>query len=123
MWAAGTMLAECVRKPPMPLFQSRETHEDGNQLGLILSIFKTLGTPTKESWPEAVQFSTPPFEWYQIFPGRSWVELLPNVEEEWRDLVAGLVCYESGARLTAKLVCFILCRVCVVILNRPILIL
>jgi cyclin-dependent kinase len=101
MWAAGTMLAECLRNPPKPLFESRDTLEDGNQLGLILSIFKTIGTPTKESWPEAMKFSTPPFEWYQEFPGHSWEELLPGVDENARDLVRRLVCYESGKRLTA----------------------
>ena len=107
MWGAGTMLAECLRTPPKELFESREADEDGNQLGLILSIFKTLGTPTKETWPEAKHFTTPPFEWYQVFPGKSWTELLPNVEEEARDLVSKLVCYESGSRLSASEVGFI----------------
>ena len=95
------MLVECLRNPPKPLFESRDTSEDGNQLGLILSIFKTLGTPTKETWPEATSFSTPPFEWYQEFPGHSWEELLPGVREDAIDLVKGLVCYESGKRFTA----------------------
>ncbi|KAI9054853.1 hypothetical protein LZ554_001997 [Drepanopeziza brunnea f. sp. 'monogermtubi'] len=101
MWAAGTMLVECLRKPPTPLFESRETSEDGNQLGLILSIFKTVGTPTEETWPEARAFSTPPFNWYQEFPGKSWEELLPGVDEHARDLVGRLVCFESGRRATA----------------------
>ncbi|RDW91943.1 hypothetical protein BP5796_01337 [Coleophoma crateriformis] len=102
IWASGVMLAECIRKPHEPLFESRETSEDGNQLGLILSMFKTLGTPTKESWPEAKGFSTPPFDWYQEFPGKSWDELLPGVDTKAKDLVAGMVRYESGSRLTAK---------------------
>lgn len=101
MWSAGVMLAECLRKPPQPLFESRDTSEDGNQLGLILSIFKTLGTPTEKTWPEAANFSTPPFEWYREFPGRSWNELLPESDDFGRDLVSKLVCYESGNRLTA----------------------
>jgi serine/threonine protein kinase len=101
MWAAGVMLAECVQTPPKAPFESRDTSEDGNQLGLILSIFKTIGTPTKETWPEAVNFSTPPFEWYQEFPGHSWDELLPNADEEAKDLIKKLVRYESGSRLTA----------------------
>jgi len=101
MWASGTMLAECLVQPPKFLFASGEAFEDGNQLGLVLSIFKTIGTPTKETWPEAINFTTPPFEWYQEFPGRSWEELLPGVDENGRDLVGKLVRYESGQRLTA----------------------
>lgn len=104
MWAAGVMLAECVRKPPKALFESRDTSEDGNQLGLILSIFKTIGTPTKTTWPEALNFSTPPFEWYQEFPGESWDRLLPDIEEVAKDLIKKLVLYESGNRLRANAV-------------------
>ncbi|KAH8804701.1 kinase-like domain-containing protein, partial [Xylogone sp. PMI_703] len=102
MWSAGVMLAECLRTPPSPLFESRDSSEDGNQLGLILSIFKTIGTPTKETWPEAVDFSTPPFEWYQEFPSKSWEILLPGVDEVPRSLVTELVRYESRERYTAE---------------------
>ena len=105
LWEAGTMLVECLRNPPQPLFESRDTSEDGNQLGLILSIFKTLGTPTKAAWPEAAHFTTPPFEWYQSFPGKRWDELLPGVDTDAIDLVSRLVYYESGLRLTAAQVC------------------
>jgi hypothetical protein len=68
-------------------------------------MFKTLGTPTRENWPEAVNFMTPPFDWYQSFPGKSWEELLPDVDQQSRDLVTKLVCFESGQRLTAAEVC------------------
>ncbi|KAL2015747.1 hypothetical protein VTK56DRAFT_4875 [Thermocarpiscus australiensis] len=102
LWAAGALLAECCARPrPRPLFDSPPAHEDGSQLGLILSIFRTLGSPTAESWPEARGFRTPPFEMYQVFEGRSWEEVLPGVGEEWRELVAGLVRYESGERVSA----------------------
>ncbi|KAK0715546.1 kinase-like domain-containing protein [Lasiosphaeris hirsuta] len=101
MWGAGAMLAECCRRPPRPLFESRAAHEDGNQLGLILSIFKTMGSPTRESWPEAVKFRTPPFDMYRVFEERSWDVVLPDVPPKWRDLVAALVRYDSG-RATAE---------------------
>jgi cyclin-dependent kinase len=102
IWSTGVMFVECIRTPPKPLFESRDTSEDGNQLGLILSMFKTIGTPTKETWPEAVHFTTPPFEWYQEFPGNSWDELLPDASEEQKDLIKKLVLYESGWRVTAS---------------------
>ncbi|KAH0443941.1 cell division protein kinase [Colletotrichum camelliae] len=101
MWATGAMLAECCRDPPKPLFESRAAHEDGNQLGLILSIFKTLGTPTRETWPEAASFKTPPFEMYRMFDGKSWEEILPEVDVDVRDLVTKLVRFDKK-RWTAE---------------------
>lgn len=100
MWAAGCMLVECVREDHEALFESRGGEEDGNQLGLILSMFKTLGTPTQETWPEAVGFTTPPFKWYREFEGRGWEVLVED--DEARELVKGLVVFESGRRLTAR---------------------
>ncbi|KAI3397386.1 hypothetical protein diail_10836 [Diaporthe ilicicola] len=101
MWAAGCMLAECVRHPPNSLFESRAVHEDGNQLGLILSIFKTIGTPTRETWPEATRFRTPPFDIYTVFEGRPWEDILSGVDEGWKHMVTALVKYNSE-RMTAK---------------------
>ena len=102
MWAVGAMLAECARPAPhKPLFESRAVHEDGNQLGLILSIFKTIGTPTRESWPEAASFRTPPFEMYRVFEPQPWEAILPDVDEYLRAIVASLVRYDS-TRLTSE---------------------
>ena len=100
MWGLGVMLSEVLRDPPTPIFESRAVHEDGNQLGLILSVFKTLGTPTPETWPEAKEFKVAPFELWTVFPGQSWEELLPNVQPELIDLVSSLVRYDSQ-RLTS----------------------
>lgn len=98
------MLAETIRSPPAPLFESRPVHEDGNQLGLILSIFKTLGTPTPETWPEAKEFRVTPFELWTVFPQREWEVILPHVDAGFRDAVARLVRYD-GSRASADEVC------------------
>ncbi|KAH8680515.1 kinase-like domain-containing protein [Xylariales sp. PMI_506] len=100
MWGVGVLFSECCRDPPKPLFESRPVHEDGNQLGLILSIFKTIGSPTRETWPEAANFRTPPFEMYQAFERRAWEHVLPEVRPDFRCLIASLVKYDSS-RATA----------------------
>lgn len=105
MWAVGVMLAEAISSPPVPPFESRPAHEDGSQLGLILSIFKTMGTPTAETWPEATSFKVTPFELWTVFPQRTWEEILPGVGRSLRDLVVRLVRFESGSRDTADEVC------------------
>lgn len=102
MWGAGAMLAECCRSPPRPLFESRPVHEDGNQLGLILSIFKTIGSPTRETWPEAATFKTPPFEMYRYFEPKTWDDILPDVNTEWRELITALVRYDSSRASAEK---------------------
>ena len=102
MWAAGAMLAESCRRPhPKPLFDSPPTHEDGSQLGLILSIFKIMGSPTVETWPEATKFKTTPFEMYRSFEHRPWTDILPDVRPDFLSLIADLVRYD-GNRATAE---------------------
>jgi serine/threonine protein kinase len=94
MWALGVMLSEAITTPPRPIFESRPAHEDGSQLGLILSIFKTLGTPTPQTWPEAAGFKVSPFELWTRFPERSWDEIMPGVDPVFRDLVSALIRYD-----------------------------
>lgn len=106
MWGLGVMLAEASTKPPTPPFESRAVHEDGNQLGLILSIFKTLGTPTRETWPDALSFKVSPFELWTVFPQRPWTTILPECDPGIRDLVADLVRFD-GKRATAAQVRYV----------------
>lgn len=101
MWSLGVVLTEAITFPSTPIFESRPAHEDGSQLGLILSIFKTLGTPTRETWPEAEGFKVTPFELWTVFPRREWDEILPGVDETWRELVSGCLRYD-GKRVTAE---------------------
>lgn len=95
-------------RPHPSLFDSGEL---GSDLALIQSVFKTLGTPTDESWPEARNFS----DWGKMvfyeYPAKSWEEVLPEASEEGRDLVRRLVTYESGARMTAAEVCVLRSKV------------
>ncbi|KAI4208543.1 MAG: hypothetical protein LQ346_000053 [Caloplaca aetnensis] len=99
LWAAGCVVAEVVARPPHPTpFDSGPL---GSDLALIQSIFKTLGTPTDESWPEAKSFP----DWGKMafyeYPAKSWEEVLPQASEESRDLVRRMVTYESTDRMTA----------------------
>lgn len=84
------------------LFESRSTEQDGNQLGLILSMFKTLGTPSEASWPEAVTWKTNPFGFWNVFEGRAWDDILEGVVPWGAELVRRCVVFESGQRITAE---------------------
>ncbi|KAI9897860.1 hypothetical protein N3K66_007716 [Trichothecium roseum] len=82
------------------MFSCPPVHEDGNQLGLLLSIVSTLGTPTPRTWPEAAGFRCSPFDMFRSFAGRDWGEMFAGVDEGWSGLVRGMVRY-SG-RFTAE---------------------
>ncbi|KEZ40526.1 Cell division protein kinase [Scedosporium apiospermum] len=105
MWSLGVLLSESASTNPMhpsPIFESPPTHEDGSQLGLILSIFRTLGTPTPETWPEATRFRTTPFGMWRVFEARDSEVVFEGVKEEFKGLVARLLRFESSERFTAE---------------------
>ncbi|KAI4109581.1 MAG: hypothetical protein LQ339_001694 [Xanthoria mediterranea] len=100
LWAAGCVVAEVVAGMPYPtLFDSGPL---GSDLALIQSHFKTLGTPTDETWPEAGTFS----DWgkmsFHMYPSKSWAEILPQASEPARDLVGRLLVYQSSDRMAAR---------------------
>jgi len=103
IWAAGCVLAECVRGPPRrSLFTCPPAHEDGSQLLLIQSMFDVLGTPDASSWPSAAAGTgRKPWEMWTSSPPRPWSELLPRVNPLVVHLVQNTVLYEETARLTA----------------------
>lgn len=98
--AEGKGDATVVTADGNAMFSCPPVHEDGNQLGLLLSIVSTLGTPTPRTWPEAAAFRCSPFDMFRSFAGRNWGELFAGVDESWSALVRGMVRY-SG-RFTAK---------------------
>lgn len=136
LWAAGCVVAECVRRGPWDSEKSTWLIEDakwslfdagelGSELALVKSIFETLGTPTNETWrvssfflephpkhervaqysPSSQEAKTFP-DWgkmsFHDFPPKPWKDILPLASEEARDLVSGLVMYQSTSRLSAQ---------------------
>ncbi|MCJ1388851.1 hypothetical protein MMC18_001701 [Xylographa bjoerkii] len=98
MWAAGCVVAEALLDGKKTLFDAGPL---GSELALIQSIFKTKGTPTTESWPEAARLP----DWGKMrfynYPPRPWSEVIPDSKQAARELVEQLVRYESSDRLTA----------------------
>ncbi|KAF1848599.1 Mo25-domain-containing protein [Cucurbitaria berberidis CBS 394.84] len=99
LWAAGCTVAEALDPNHETLFDSGEL---GSDLALIQSVFKKLGTPNLDVWPEAENFP----DWGKVqfheYPAQNWSALLPTLSESEQDIVSQLVRYESGARLTAS---------------------
>ena len=98
MWAAGCVVGEMMKGDHYPLFDAGPL---GSELGLIKSIFTTLGTPNDQIWPSAQQYP----DWnkmrFQKFEAKTWKEILPGAPKDGLDFLSKTVCYESTHRLTA----------------------
>lgn len=115
MWAAGCVVAEMVKKGHYPVFDAGPL---GSELGLIKSMFTTLGTPDDMSWPvgldtkctrratnKVMQSARTYPDWnkmrFQHFSAQPWEEILPGVSSTAVDFVSKTVRFESSKRLTA----------------------
>ena len=98
IWAAGCVVAEMMRADHQQLFDAGPL---GSELGLIKSMFSTLGTPTDETWPSARQYP----DWgkmrFQQYPATPWSQILGSTSEPVIDFVKNSVVYESTRRMTA----------------------
>lgn len=99
LWAAGCTVAEALAPDHGTLFDSGEL---GSDLALIQSVFKKLGTPNLDVWPEAATLP----DWGKVqfheYPAQTWSAILPKNSKVEQDLVEDLVKYESGARMAAS---------------------
>ena len=102
LWAAGCVVAESVGGRGRHQRELFDAGPVGGELGLVKSIFETLGTPDDERWPEARNFSAWGKMQFKQFPGMGWEEILPEATEQARDLVERLVVFESGERMKAE---------------------
>ncbi|SMR56396.1 unnamed protein product [Zymoseptoria tritici ST99CH_1A5] len=99
MWAVGCVAAQIVCLNGRTLFDAGDL---GSELALIKSIFQSLGTPDRDVWPEARSMP----DWgkmnFTTYPAKAWSELLPDADQDGRDLVESLVKFESSWRLSAE---------------------
>ncbi|EGV66829.1 Cyclin-dependent kinase catalytic subunit [Yamadazyma tenuis] len=93
MWSIGCIFAEmCNRKPLFP---------GDSEIDEIFRIFRILGTPNTEIWPE-VQY-LPDFK--PTFPKWSRKNLkdyVPNLDDAGIDLLGQLLNYDPSGRISAK---------------------
>ncbi|KAM6498866.1 CMGC/CDK protein kinase [Amanita muscaria] len=116
---------DAVQQPPFILPPSISVADDENEykwtrsslfngtrgeLGLIWSIFKTMGTPTETSWPGYKDLLSPTSITFKQVPGVPLESLLPNLPPSLTptsrthalDLICRLLVYPPGDRLIAQ---------------------
>ncbi len=94
MWSVGCIFAELILKEP--LFQAH------GELELISMIFKLLGPPTKNTWPE---YSTLPLAATLTLPSpqpHQFRSKFPYLTAAGLDLIMSLLAYDPERRITAE---------------------
>lgn len=93
VWSAGLIIAElCSGSAILP---------GDSEIDQLYRIFRTVGTPTEETWPGVT--SLPEFSAaFPQWPGQSWSKLLPAGDPLLLDLLARLVVLDPAKRMTAR---------------------
>ncbi|KAJ2759322.1 Cyclin-dependent kinase catalytic subunit [Coemansia nantahalensis] len=93
MWSVGCIFAEMVQR--RPLFPG------DSEIDEIFKIFRILGTPTEEIWPE---LKTLP-DYKPSFPNwqpKDLAALLPRLDADGIDLLQRMLTYDPAHRISAK---------------------
>jgi len=94
LWAIGVIFGELINTSP--LFPGI------SDIDQIFCVYKILGTPTKETWPEME--SLPDYNKIQFPMMRSipFNEVLPNASQDELDLISQFLVYNNEKRISAK---------------------
>lgn len=95
IWAAGCIMAE--------MYTGRPLFPGTTNVDQLQKIFRTMGTPTEQTWPGVTQLS----EYKQpqpqdIFPHQNIGQTLPNIDAAGIDLLNRMLQYQPQLRISAK---------------------
>ncbi|KAJ1821996.1 Cyclin-dependent kinase catalytic subunit [Coemansia sp. RSA 2675] len=93
MWSVGCIFAEMVQRKPL--------FPGDSEIDEIFKIFRILGTPTVEVWPDVTSLPDykPSFPKWQA---KSLTSLLPSLEPNGIDLLKRMLTYDPALRISAK---------------------
>lgn len=93
MWSIGVIFAEMVNRRPL--------WPGDSEIDELYKIFRTLGTPTEQSWPNVSRL--PDYKpTFPKWPGSSLKRTVPTLDDQGFDLLQQMLHYEPIARITAK---------------------
>jgi len=97
IWSLGCVFAKIVLG--RWIFHFDRT--DSSDIEVLLKIFRTLGTPTPEEWPQALLLHDY-FNHFPKFPKASWEELCPTLSHAGLDLLSRMLCFNPDERISAN---------------------
>ncbi|NXY92469.1 CDK3 kinase, partial [Alcedo cyanopectus] len=72
-----------------------------SEIDQLFRIFRILGTPTEATWPGVTQLP----DYKRDFPQwavKEMKEIVPNLDQDGRDLLVQLLLYDPSRRISAK---------------------
>ena len=95
MWSMGCIFVEL-------LYDSKVLFEGTSNTDQLDRIFRTLGTPTADTWPGFMLLPNVGEIRWTVYPARAWSDLFPNMDRHALDLVSRILVCDPAKRLTAK---------------------
>ncbi|XP_043912330.1 cyclin-dependent kinase 1 [Protopterus annectens] len=93
IWSIGTIFAELATKKPL-------FHGD-SEIDQLFRIFRTLGTPNNDVWPEVESLTDYKNTFPKWKPG-SLSAHVKNLDDDGVDLLRGMLIYDPSKRISAK---------------------
>ncbi|KAJ1795995.1 Cyclin-dependent kinase catalytic subunit [Coemansia sp. RSA 2399] len=93
MWSVGCIFAEMVKRKPL--------FPGDSEIDEIFKIFRILGTPTEEIWPDLTSLPDykPSFPKWQA---KNLASFLPGLDADGIDLLKRMLIYDPAHRISAK---------------------
>lgn len=93
MWSVGCIFAEmCNRKPPFP---------GDSEIDEIFRIFRILGTPNEEVWPDVVYLPDFKLTWPK-WERSNLAKHVPTLDQDGVNLLEQMLTYDPSNRISAK---------------------
>jgi len=94
IWSIGCVFGEM--KTGRPMFPGK------NAADQLTRIFKGLGTPIEEQYPEIVNLPKWNKKEIPLYEGRGMTVLVPGLDDDGYDLIGRMLCYDPTKRVTAQ---------------------
>lgn len=93
MWSIGCIFAEMAQRKPL--------FSGDSEIDQIFKIFKVLGTPTKEVWPE-VEYMSDYKETFPKWKRQNIASIVTKLDVHGINLLQQLLAYDPAVRISAK---------------------